>query len=322
MKAFKKALIIGVSGQDGSYLAKRLSAKGYRVYGTSRNHRQNLLDNFSKIGVASNVRVSSMSLMDKVSVKAALAEYKPDEVYNLSGPSSVGRSFKYPQETKDQIVTGTKNLLEVLREIGEPTRFLNVTSSECFGETSTPASEDTAFNPVSPYALAKAEAFSLVKKYRKQYGLSAYSGIFFNHESPLRPLEFVTQKIINGAFLIADGRKTKLVLGNLNVIRDWGWAPEYVEAMWKILQAHEPDDFVIATGKSFSLRDVVTTAFSQFHLDWRDFVETDDKFMRPTDIAKSMGNPNKAASVLGWKAKTTMPGVISRMIKFAKFKQS
>ena len=318
MKAFKTALIIGVSGQDGPYLARRLLEEGYRVYGTSRNHHEISFGNLASIGVASDVNFLSMSLMDMESVVSVLDEYQPDEVYNLSGPSSVGRSFEYPVETRDNIVTGTKNLLEGLLATKMPIRMLNIASSECFGETATPATENTPFKPVSPYADAKTEAYSLVKEYRGQYGLSAYSGILFNHESPLRPVEFVTRKIVDGAVSITKGQQDKLVLGNLDVIRDWGWAPEYVDAMWKILQTDEPDDFIVATGQSFSLRDVVKIAFEQVNLDWQDYVETDDKYMRPTDIAQSMGNPGKAASVLGWKARVSMPEVISRMVEVAK----
>jgi len=314
----KRALIIGISGQDGPYLAKHLLGKGYRVFGTSRNHLDQQFENLQTVGIAEGIDLLPMSPLDRQSVQSGLDECNPDEVYNLSGPSSVGRSFEFPEETQRAIVVGTKNILDCLRAVEKPVRLFNTASSECYGNTPTPASENTPFNPVSPYASAKAEAFSLVRKYREQYGVLAYSGILFNHESPLRPVSFVTRKIINGVVSIATGQQDKLVLGNLDVIRDWGWAPEYTEAMWRILQHDKPDDFIVATGQSCSLREVVETAFDQVGLDWGNYVETDEKFMRPTDIAQSRGNPKKAASVLGWQATVSMPEVIGRMIKVAK----
>jgi GDPmannose 4,6-dehydratase len=214
----------------------------------------------------------------------------------------------------DSISTGTLNILEAIRFLARPVRFYNAGSSECFGDTNAQAADETtAFRPRSPYGVAKSAAFWAVANYREAYDLFTCSGMLFNHESPLRPARFVTRKIVSAAARIANGDQDKLLLGNLSIRRDWGWAPEYVEAMWLTLQQDTPDDFVIATGEPHSLEEFVNAAFAFFDLSWRDHVEIDASFYRPTDIACGFGNADKAKNILGWRAKTMMPDVVKRM---------
>ena len=262
-KPQRTALICGISGQDGTYLAQLLLEKGYRVIGTSRDAQVTTFGNLIKLGIRDRVEVASMALSDFRSVLQVLARFQPDEVYNLAGQSSVGLSFEQPVETLESISVGTLNLLEGIRFLNRDIRLYNAGSSECFGDTGdTPANEQTPFRPRSPYAVAKAAAFWQVANYREAYGLFACSGILFNHESPLRPERFVTQKIVRAACRIAAGSKERLTLGRLDIQRDWGWAPEYVEAMWKMLQQPQPEDFVIATGETHALQDFVAEAFA------------------------------------------------------------
>ncbi|MEB3337226.1 MAG: GDP-mannose 4,6-dehydratase, partial [Leptolyngbyaceae bacterium] len=250
----KKALICGVSGQDGAYLADLLLKKGYVVCGTSRDAQMSSFQNLARLGIRDQVKLESVALNDFRSVLQVLAKIQPDEVYNLAGQSSVGLSFEQPVETLESLATGTLNLLEAIRFIGAPIKFYSAGSSECFGDTgNTAADENTPFRPRSPYAVAKAAAFWEVANYREAYNLFACSGILFNHESPLRPERFVTQKIVATACRIAQGSSEQLHLGNIAIERDWGWAPEYVEAMYLMLQQPEPDDYVIATGVSSKL---------------------------------------------------------------------
>jgi GDPmannose 4,6-dehydratase len=240
----------------------------------------------------------------------------------LSGQSSVGLSFNQPVETLESIVTGTLNLLEGIRFLERPIKFYNAGSSECFGDIGDQAAtESTLFQPRSPYAVAKAAAFWEVANYREAYDLFACTGMLFNHESPLRPERYVTRKIIAAAVRIAAGKQKRLLLGNINITRDWGWAPEYVEAMWKILQHNEPDDFVIATGESNSLKDFVENTFTSLGLNWQDHVETNSQLFRPTDLTISKANPHKANIELGWKAQYKMHDIIESMIA-AEMKQS
>jgi len=278
----KKALICGISGQDGSYLAQLLLEKGYEVFGTSRDAQMSRFSNLHRLGVRDRVQVMSMSLHDFRSVLQVLAKVQPDEVYNLAGQSSVSLSFEQPVETMDSISVGTLNLLEAIRFMDEPCRLYNACSGDCFGEAGEGgADEDTPFRPRSPYAVAKAAAFWEVANYREAYGLFACSGILFNHESPLRPERFVTRKIVAGASRIANGSNETLYLGNLSISRDWGWSPEYVDAMWRMLQRDAAEDYVIATGRSFSLQQFVTEAFGHFGLDWEAHVSLDERFLRP-----------------------------------------
>lgn len=311
----KKALIIGVSGQDGAYLAELLLAKGYEVYGTSRDHEASSFRNLDRLGLREKVRLCSMATSDFRSVLSTLQKVEPDEIYNLAGQTSVGMSFNYPVETFESIMTATLNILECLRLFPKPIRFYNAGSSECFGNTETPATESAPFHPRSPYATAKAAAHYAVQNYREAYGLFACTGILFNHESPLRPARFVTRKIVSGAVKIATGKQDKLVLGNLDVERDWGWAPEYVDAMWRILQIDEPQDFVIATGAMNSLRLFVENVFRHVGLDAWSHVETSGDFFRPSDIIRSVGDPSKAHRLLGWKSETDFPTLAAKLVE-------
>lgn len=312
----KKALICVVSGQDGAYLAKLLLERGYSVCGTSRDAQISSFGNLVKLGIREQLKLESMALTDFRSVLQVLTKIDPDEVYNLAGQSSVGLSFEQPVETLESIATGTLNLLEAIRFLDKPIRFYNAGSSECFGDTQgVAADEKTPFRPRSPYAVAKATAFWEVANYREAYGLFACSGILFNHESPLRPQRFVTQKIVSAACRIAAGSRETLHLGNTDIERDWGWAPEYVEAMHLMLQHDSPDDYVIATGTSISLQDFVAAAFAAVDLDWREHVVTDKSLFRPTEIAKGLGNPEKALQKLNWKAHYVASDIVRMMVE-------
>lgn len=312
----KKALICGVSGQDGAFLAKFLLGKGYQVYGTSRDAQMSLFQNLIRLGIRDEVKLDSMSLVDFRSVLQGVNKVEPDEIYNLAGQSSVSLSFEQPVETLESISIGTLNLLEAIRFSGRPIKFYSAGSSECFGNTGgIAADENFPFRPRSPYGVAKSTAFWEVANYREAYGLFACSGILFNHESCIRPERFVTRKIISSACRIASGDQKKLQLGNIAIRRDWGWAPEYIEAMWLMLQLKEPDDFVIATGESYSLEEFVEIAFQKVDLDWKKYVTVDSNLMRPADIQVSEADPSKARLVLGWEAKYKLKDVISMMIE-------
>ncbi|MEH2424098.1 MAG: GDP-mannose 4,6-dehydratase [Nostoc sp.] len=318
----KKALICGISGQDGAYLAQLLLNQGYRVCGSSRDAQISSFRNLVYLAICDQVKLESMALNDFRSVLQVLTKIQPDEIYNLAGQSSVGLSFEQPVETLESITTGTLNLLEAIRFLGVPIKLYNAGSSECFGDTGqTAANETTPFRPRSPYAVAKAAAFWEVANYREAYGLFACSGILFNHESPLRPERFVTQKIVAAACRIAQGSTDQLYLGNMQIQRDWGWAPEYVEAMYLMLQQEQPDDYVIATGESGSLEEFVAAAFASVNLDWRHHVVIDNSLLRPTDLAVGRGNPVKAKDKLGWQAKFKMKQVVQMMVE-AKLSQS
>jgi len=311
----KRALIIGVSGQDGAYLAELLLKKGYEVHGTSRDHEVGTFRNLQILGIKDQVKLTSMVTSDFRSVLTALQKADADEIYNLAGQTSVGMSFEYPVETFDSIMIGTMNLLECIRLLKRPVKFYNAGSSEVFGNTPVPATEETPFHPRSPYATAKAAAHYAVANYREAYGLFAATGILFNHESPLRPERFVTQKIVRAAVRIANGSKERLKLGNLDIYRDWGWAPDYVDAMWRIIQHEEPQDFVIATGRMHSLHDFVTKTFLALGLNSSDYVDSDSSLLRPADIAMSVGCPEKAIRQLKWNASVDFDSIIKSLIK-------
>lgn len=311
----RTALICGISGQDGAYLAQLLLQKGYRVIGTSRDAQISAFGNLVKIGIRDQIEVASMALSDFRSVLQVLARYEPDEIYNLAGQSSVGLSFEQPVESMESISIGALNLLEGIRFLNRDIRLYNAGSSECFGDTGdTPANEHTPFRPRSPYAVAKAAAHWQVANYREAYGLFACSGILFNHESPLRPERFVTQKIVRAACRIAAGSSERLQLGNIDIQRDWGWAPEYVDAMWRMLQQHTPQDFVIGTGETYPLHHFVAEAFAAVGLDWQEHVDTDPTLVRPADIGISRANPARAAEQLDWAAQIPMRAVVRRMV--------
>ncbi len=310
----KHALICGVTGQDGAYLSQLLLNKDYIVYGTSRDAHISNFENVLKLGIRQRVNTISMAPNDFRSVLQTISQTEPDEIYNLSGQSSVGLSFEQPVETMDSISNATLNILEAIRFLGTKIRFYSSSSSECFGDVAVPASESTPFSPRSPYAVAKAAAHWLVANYREAYGLFACSGITFNHESNLRPERFVTRKIVETARRISEGSDEKLQLGNIEIIRDWGWAPEYVEAMWQMLQQDEPQDFVLATGISSSLVKFVETTFDLFDMDWRDHVVVRKELFRPSDLTKSLANPTKAREILGWWARSGIDDVVRNMV--------
>lgn len=311
----KIALINGVSGQDGAYLARFLLEKNYEVWGTSRDAQGSAFSNLQKLGIKSQIKLISMVPEDFRSVLVALRKSEPDEVYYLAGQSSVGLSFEQPAETIQSIALGTLNMLEACRMLDKQPRVYYAGSSECFGDThGVPANETTPFHPQSPYAVAKASAFWLVDNYREAYKLFVCTGILFNHESPLRPERFVTQKIISTAKRIANGSKEILELGRMDISRDWGWAPEYIEAMWLMLQQEQAEDFVIATGETNTLEAFVAEVFQQLNLDWENHIKQNSEFMRPTDLLLSVGDASKAKKKLGWQAKNKMKDIAKLML--------
>jgi GDPmannose 4,6-dehydratase len=312
----KRALVCGVSGQDGAYLAQLLLQHGYQVSGTSRDAQVSNFSNLQSLGIRDQVDVLSMAQNDFRSVLNTLSRSEPDEIYFLSGQSSVGLSFDQPAESIESMAYGTLNLLEAVRFLGKPVRVYHASSSECFGHVApgTRATEATPFHPRSPYGVAKASAHWLVTNYREAYGLFCCNGILFNHESPLRPARFVTRKIVSTACRIAAGSKERLRLGQLDIARDWGWAPDYVNAMRLMLQQDQPDDYVIATGETHTLQEFVATAFSLLGLDWQAHVDIDTSLFRPSEILHSAGDPSKARAVLGWKNSVPFQQLLANLV--------
>jgi GDPmannose 4,6-dehydratase len=311
----RTALIIGITGQDGSYLARLLVEKGYKVHGTSRDVALARHDNLAFLGIRDEISLHSMSPADFQSVEHTIERIEPQEIYNLSGQSSVALSFTQPAETLLSVALATLNLLEALRRVRGHVRFYNAGTSECFGDTGPqPANEKTAFRPKSPYGVAKAAAISLVANYREAYGLFACSGLMFNHESPLRSTRYVTRKITSAAARIAAGSQERLRLGNLSIRRDWGWAPDYVDAMWRMLQADQPDDYVIASGAAHSLQEFVEMAFRETGRDWRKYVDYESSLLRPTEIMYSVGDASKAKHTLGWRPTVDFQEIVRRMV--------
>jgi GDPmannose 4,6-dehydratase len=310
-------LILGASGQDGAYLAELLLKRGFKVHGTSRDKEISSFANLRALGILDEVTLHSAVLGDFRSVLEVLNAVQPQYIFNLAAQSSVGLSFSQPVETIDSIMHGTINVMEAMRFLRLEARYYNACSSECFGNTSpeNPADETTPFRPRSPYAVGKAAAFWAVANYREAYGLFACSGLLFNHESPLRPTRFVTQKIVRGAMDVAAGRARTLELGSLALARDWGWAPEFADAMVRIIEYGIPEDFVVATGETNTLEDFVATAFACLKLDWRNHVVRNDVFLRPTDIAYSSGDAGKAERLLGWKATKKMRDVVQLLVE-------
>ena len=316
MQKSNRALICGVSGQDGAYLSQLLLGKGYKVWGTSRDAQMASFGLLHQSKIADQVKKVSMSLTDFRSVLQVISKVQPDEIYNLARQSSVGLSFDQPVDTFENITLGTINLLESIRFINPNIRFYNAGSSECFGDTGENfADENTAFRPTSPYAIAKAAATWQVSLYRKAYGLHAATGILFNHESPLRPERFVTKKIVATVCRIANVSDEKLELGNIDIRRDWGWAPEYVDAMWRMLAIDQPEDFIIATGETQSLRDFLRTAFEAVDLDWKQHTTISPSLMRPSDPLEIKGLPNKVRQYLSWQPKIKGNELVSMLIK-------
>jgi GDPmannose 4,6-dehydratase len=316
----KKALITGVTGQDGSYLAELLLEKGYEVHGLIRRSSSfstGRIDHLYQDPHEPDVRLflHYSDLTDSSSLVTWLNRIRPDEVYNLGAQSHVGVSFEMPEFTADTAGMGTLRLLEAIRHADWPVRFYQAGSSEMFGKVvETPQSERTPFYPRSPYAVSKVFAHWMAIQYREAYGLFAANGILFNHESPRRGETFVTRKVTRGVAAILAGTQDKLFLGNLDAKRDWGYAPEYVEAMWLMLQQPEPGDFVIATGEMHSVREFVEHAFSAVGLDWQDHVEIDPRYFRPTEVDELCGDASKAQRVLGWRTQTTFDELMRIML--------
>lgn len=310
----KTALIVGVTGQDGAYLAHHLLKLGYRVVGTSRDALTGNSSRLVRLGIEDSITLGSLAPNDFRSVLKVVSDVAPDEIYNLAGQTSVSLSFEQPVECMESIAGGTLNLLEVIRYLQIPTRLFNAGSSECFGDTrEEPANEATALHPQSPYAVAKATAYWQVANYRKAYGMHACTGILANHESPLRPTRFVTQKIIQGVKRIKAGEISTITLGNLEIWRDWGWAPEYTQAMHLMLQSDEPEDFLIASGRTTSLKSFVDRAFAAAGLRSADHLELDVTMLRPNDLDYSAMNPSRIEKCLGWKAETNLDQIVEKM---------
>jgi len=300
-----RALIIGVTGQDGAYLARLLVSRGFDVWGTTRSLETARTEGLESVGVADKIILRTLDVTDPAAVRALFAEALPTRIFNLGGQSSVGQSFADPAGTIASIVTATATLLEAIRTSLPAARFYSAGSSEAFGDTGgVPARADTPLRPLSPYGVAKASAAMLVKSYRESYNLFAVTGHLFNHESRLRPERFVTAKIVRAAARIAKGSDEKLTLGDLAIARDWGWAPEYVDGMARMLDQADPVDHVVATGTTMTLEAFVAHAFDHFGLDWRDHVSTDPALMRPNELRVSSGDPSEASSGLGWRAAT------------------
>lgn len=313
----KTALIFGVSGQDGAYLARLLLEKGYAVHGTSRDAELQTFERLGTLGIRERVQTHSASMRDFRELLSLIGDLRPDEIYNLAGQSSVGLSFAQPMETMQSITQAQLLLLDVLRSLQLPARLYNSGSSECFGGTPRGAASDetTPFAPRSPYAAAKAGAHWITATYREAYGIYACSGIVFNHESPLRSERFVVKKIVAAAAAIAAGRSdAKLRLGNVSVSRDWGYSAEFVDAMWRMLQQERPADYVIATGESHTVEELAAAAFAEAGLDYRDHVEADATLLRPSDLDYSRGNPGRARRELGWEPRTKFRALVKLLV--------
>ena len=321
MAKTRRALITGITGQDGSYLAELLLAKGYEVHGIVR--RSSSFNTGRLDGVYQDPHEAGRRLFlhygdltDSSCLRHVMTVAGPDEVYNLGAQSHVRVSFDQPEYTADVVGTGTLRLLEAVRDTGRQIRFYQASSSEMYGDNpETPQNEETPFRPASPYAMAKLAAYWSTALYRRAYGLFAANGILFNHESPRRGETFVTRKITRAAARIKLGLQDKLYLGNLDASRDWGYAPEYVEAMWLMLQQPRPDDFVIATGRTHTVKEFLEAVFSRLELDWQKHVEFDPRYLRPAEVPLLRGDAAKAKGVLGWEARTDLPGLVRIMVE-------
>ncbi|MEZ7890406.1 MAG: GDP-mannose 4,6-dehydratase [Candidatus Wallbacteria bacterium] len=316
----KKALITGITGQDGSYLAEFLLKKGYEVYGIIRrssSFNTGRIDHIYKDPhlPEANMKLIYGDLNDASSLNKILRDIKPDEIYNLGAQSHVRVSFDIPEYTAEVTGLGAVRILEAIRETGLKTRFYQASSSELFGKVQeVPQKETTPFYPRSPYACAKLYAYWITVNYREGYNLFACNGILFNHESPRRGETFVTRKITKALANIKYGLQKKLYLGNLDAKRDWGFAGDYVEAMWLMLQQDKPDDYVIATGETYSVKQFLEESFGYAGLDWKEYVEIDSKYFRPTEVDLLIGDPSKAKKVLGWKPKVTFKELVKMMV--------
>lgn len=310
----RTALITGITGQDGSYLAEFLLTKGYRVCGMLRRKSA---ENFDRIQhLMKKMELVHGDLLDQNSLANILYEYKPDEVYNLGAQSFVPTSFQQPILTGEITGLGVTRLLEAIKIVNKNIRFYQASTSEMFGKAQqVPQNEKTSFYPRSPYGVAKVYAHWVTVNYRESYGMFNCSGIMFNHESPRRGLEFVTRKISDGVARIKIGKDNGLLLGNLEAKRDWGYAPDYVQAMWLMLQQDEPEDFVIATGETHSVKEFVETAFASVALDWQDYVKVDQRYVRPAEVDLLVGDASKARQKLGWRPKVTFKELVEIMVQ-------
>ncbi|KJE37161.1 hypothetical protein UF64_00295 [Thalassospira sp. HJ] len=310
-----KVLIFGVTGQDGAFLAKNLVKKGKQVHGTTRNIQN--VKNLSILNIVEHISLYQCNIADDESIKSIVTQVCPDEIYFLSGQTSVGESFSTPVFTIQANTLAVLSILETIKNLKLKCKFYNAGSSEIFGNTSSGgASETTKYNPLSPYAISKIFAMNTVKYYRENYGIYAVNGILFNHESFLRSDKFVTQKIIAGAAAIKFGKTNHLKLGNLNISRDWGWAPEFVDVMQLMLRLTDPEDFVIGTGVATSLEKFVKKVFDYFSLDYKQYVSSDPSFIRPQDITFSKSDPSKAQRILNWTADVTLDQSIEMMCDY------
>lgn len=308
----KRALVLGSSGQDGSYLCELLLAKGYETHGTIR--RSSSFNTGRIDHIFDRLQLHYGDSTDGSALGALLTKIKPDEIYSLSAQSHVRTSFDIPEYTTDSIAMGTLRLLEAARAHCPEARIYNASSSEMFGSTPAPQNENSRFHPRSPYGCAKVFAHNICVNYREAYGMFISNGILFNHESPRRGETFVTRKITRAARRIAAGQQRELLLGNLDAKRDWGYAPEYVEAMWLMMQQSKPDDFVIATGETHTIRELLTIAFERVGLNWVEHVKIDPKYYRPTEVDILQGDASKAKRVLGWMPKTKFKELIELMV--------
>jgi len=317
--AAKKAIITGITGQDGSYLAELLLAKGYEVHGLIRRSSTFNTDRIDHIyqdphTPHPNLFLHYSDLTDGSRLVTLLSEIQPDEVYNLAAQSHVRVSFDEPEYTGDVTGLGTIRLLEAIRAIGLTTRFYQASSSEMFGATPPPQDEQTPFYPRSPYGVAKLYSYWITRNYREAYGLFASNGILFNHESPRRGDTFVTRKITRAVARIAAGVQSELFMGNLDSVRDWGYAPEYVEAMWRMLQHDTPDDFVVATNTAYTVKDFLELSFAHVGLEWQKYVKFDERYIRPTEVDSLIGDASKARDQLGWTPTILTPRLAEIMV--------
>ena len=312
----KNALIFGVTGQDGSYLADFLIKKGYNVFGTFRRTSHRCFERVEELGIFENFEKIKADLADQTSINSAIRQAEPDEVYNLAAQSFVGASFQQPILTADVTGIGTLRILDSIRENAPEAKFYQASSSEMFGNEPGVKNEQTYFRPRSPYGAAKVFSHHITNHYKEAYDIFACCGILFNHESPLRGLEFVTRKITYELALIKYKKQVKFSLGNIYAKRDWGFAGDYVEAMWLMLQQKNPDDYVIATGESHSVEEFLTLATEYIGLGkWEDIVDIDKDLMRPTDIEDLIGDASKAKKELGWKPKTNFKDLVKSMVE-------
>lgn len=312
----KHALVTGITGQDGAYLADFLLKKGYKVFGTFRRLSTPNFWRLQYLGIFEQIELLPVDLLDSFSITEAIKIAQPDEIYNLAAQSFVGASFEQPLASAEITGIGVVKFLEAIRNIAPDVKFYQASTSEMFGDNQfTEQSEDTMFEPSSPYAAAKLYAHNMVKIYRKGYGLFACNGILFNHESPLRGLEFVTRKITNAVAKINLGLEEYIELGNIESKRDWGYAPEYVEAMWLMLQQETPDDYVVATNETHTIKEFLEVTFDVIGLDWEKHVRFDERFMRPVDVRYLKGNYNKCHTKLGWEPKTRFSKLAEIMLK-------